>query len=141
MTNPPTLAQIRQAIVTTVQANITSEVVEYANVPDVVQCPAIVVRPLSAKYIVNMGDDATYEFQVFVLCSRRDTDTSQEDLDAFVSHYGPDSVPSAINDNMDLGIEGAQALCYAMDGYGGKFQSAQIPHVGAILKVRVEADP
>lgn len=137
----PTFAEIRQALVTTVQANIEMEIFEYAKVPDVNQCPAIIVKPLSAKYVVNMGQDATYEMQLVVLCSRRDTDTGQDDLDAFVSHYGPNSIPRAINAHPGLGIDGVDALCYSMDSYGGEYATAKIPHVGAILKVRVEADP
>jgi hypothetical protein len=82
-----------------------------------------------------MGGDATYEFQMYVLTSRRDTDTAQDDLDALVSHYGPNSIPRAINDHDELGIDGVSALCYAMDGYGGQYSTAQVPHVGAILKV------
>lgn len=137
----PTLAEIREAIVATAQAGIQAEVFEYNNVPDVTQLPAVVVRPLSCKYVVDMGKNATYEFQLYVLTSRRDTDTAQDDLDGFVSHYGTNSIPRAINDNDDLGIDGVSALCYAMDGYGGQYSSAQIQHVGAILKIRVEADP
>lgn len=137
----PTLAEVREALVATIRDNIEIEIFEYHNVPDVTQLPAIVARPLSAKYVVNMGSDATYEFQLYVLTSRRDTDTAQDDLDALVSHYGPNSVPRAINGNDELGIDGVSALCYAMDGYGGQYQTAKIPHIGAILKVRVEADP
>lgn len=137
----PTLAEVRDALVTTIKDNVEVELFEYKNVPDVAQLPAVVDRPLSAKYVVNMGGDATYEFQLYVLCSRRDTDTAQDELDALVSHYGPNSIPRAINDHDDLGIDGVTALCYAMDAYGGHYSTAQIPHVGAILKVRVEADP
>lgn len=137
----PTLAEVRQALVSTVVDGVAIELFEYHNVPDVAQLPAIVARPLSAKYVVNMGQDATYEFLLYVLTSRRDTDTAQDDLDALVSHYGPNSIPRAINGSDELGIEGVSALCYAMEGYGGQYQTAQIPHIGAILKVRVEADP
>lgn len=137
----PTLAEIRAALVATAQAGIQIEIFEYANVPDVVQLPAVVVRPMSANYVVNMGDDATYQFQIYVLTSRRDTDTAQDDLDELVSHFGPNSIPLAINGNDELGLDGVSALCYAMEGYGGQYSTAQVPHVGAILKVRVEADP
>ena len=137
----PTFAEIRQALVTTVASNVDMELFEYPKVADVTQCPAIVTKPLSAKYMVNMGQDATYEIQFVVLCSRRDTVTGQDDLDALVSHYGPNSIPRAINDHGDLGIDGVTAICYAMDAYGGEYAVAKIPHVGAILKVRVEADP
>jgi len=142
MTEPPTFAELREALVDTVRSNISSEVYPYKNVPDVTQTPAIIAKPLSSKYVVNMGDDATFEFQLIVLVSRNDTDRGQTELDKFVSHVGPDSVSYAINHNEDLGLGGGvTALCYAMDGYGGSFDTAKIPHVGAILKVRVEADP
>lgn len=138
----PTLAEIRAALVETIKDNLVVEIFEYANVPDVAQLPAVVVRPMSANYVVNMGDDATYNFQVYVLTSRRETGVAQDDLDALVSHYGPNSIPLAINNNMELGLGGAvTALCMGMDGYGGQYTTAQIQHVGAILKVRVEADP
>jgi hypothetical protein len=142
MTEPPTLAEIRQALVDTVKANIASEVYAYKNIPDATQTPAIISRPLSSKYVVNMGEDATYEFQLVVLVSRNDTDRGQTELDKFVSHFGPDSISHAINHNSDLGLgDAVTALCYAMDGYGGSYDTNKVPHIGAILKVRVEADP
>jgi hypothetical protein len=137
----PTFGEIREALATTIKNGVTSEINEYARVPDVTQVPAVVVKPLSAKYIVNMSEDATFEFQILVLCGRSDTDAGQQDLDAFVSHYGPDSIPHALRSNPDIGLDGVDVTCYAMDGYGGEWSAAKVPHVGAILKVRVEADP
>lgn len=138
----PTFAEIRTALVHTIQANVEKELFEYAKVPDVSQVPAIIAKPLSANYVVNMGGDATYEFQLIVMCSRRDTDVGQQDLDELVSHHGPNSIPAAINSNEDLGLDDSvTALCYAMDSYGGEYSVAKVPHIGAILKVRVEADP
>lgn len=137
----PTFAEIREALATTIRDHVAVEINEYARVPDVVQVPAVVIKPLSAKYIVNMGEDATFEFQILVLCGRSDTDSGQQDLDEFVSHYGPNSIPHALRSNPEIGLDGVDATCYAMDGYGGEWSAAKVPHVGAILKVRVEADP
>ena len=136
-----TFAQVRAALVNTIENGVESEIYSYDYVPDVTNCPAIVAKPLSANFTESFSLDAKFEFQLFVLVSRRgDPSLGQSELDGFVSHCGPDSIRQVLFENPSLGLENVDAFAYAMDGYGGQFTSAQIPHVGAIVKIRVEVD-
>jgi hypothetical protein len=135
-----TFAQIREALVETIEAGIETEIFIYDKVPDNPHCPALIVKPLSADYTVTFSLDAKYEFQLFMIVSRKDSQSGQEQLDDFVSHFGPNSVRQAVWDKPDLGLQNVDALVYGMTSYGGEFQAAKIPHVGAIFKVSVQCD-
>lgn len=141
MTDPPSFAQIRKAIADTIEAGCETEIYCYNNIPDMNHVPALIVKPLSGNYLVSFGVDAHYEFQLFVLVGRQDADVAQDLLDSFVNHFGTDSIPAIIRSSPTLGLEGVQADVYQMTSYGGEFPNAKIPHIGAILKCRVEADP
>lgn len=135
-----TFAQIRAGLVGTIEDYCETEMFIYDKVPDKPECPALVVKPLSGDFTVTMSLDAKFEFQLFILVRRTDAETAQEQLDAFVSHFGPDSIREALWKKPGLGLENVDATCYAMTSYGGEFQAAKVPHMGAILKVRVECD-
>lgn len=133
-------AQIRQALVATIEDHCETEMFIYDKVPENPHTPALVVKPLSADYTVTFALDAKYEFQLYMLVRRTDGETAQEQLDGFVSHFGPDSIRQAVWDKPTLGLQNVDALVYAMTSYGGQFEAAKIPHMGAIIKVRVECD-
>jgi hypothetical protein len=135
-----TFAQLRQALVDTIEEGCETEIFVYEKVPDVNQCPALIVKPLSGDYTMTFSLDARFEFQLFFLVNRQDAEVAQEQLDGFVSHFGPDSVRQAIWDKPTLGLQNVDALIYAMTSYGGEFQNAKIPHIGVIFKCRVECD-
>ena len=135
-----TFAQIRAALVETIEAYCETEMFIYDKVPEKPETPALIVKPLSADFTMTMSLDAKYEFQLFMLVRRTDSETAQEQLDAFVSHFGPDSVREAIWNTPGLGLQNVDALCYAMTSYGGEFQAAKVPHIGAILKIRIQCD-
>ncbi len=144
MTNdpgPPTFAEIRAAIAKTIADGLTVEIFEYAKVPDVNQVPALIVKPLSAQYLVNFGTDATYEFDLYVLVARQEAEVSQDLLDQFVDLAGENSIPAIIRANPTLGLDGLDVSITKMVGYGGAFENAKVPHMGAIFKCHVEADP
>lgn len=137
----PTFAEIRKAITDTIEAGIQTEIYVYPKVPDVVQCPAVVVSPTGADYVVNMGLDSKYEFDLFILVTHSNAEVAQDQLDGFVDGAGPDSMRRALYQTPALGLSNIDAMCYAMTKYGGSFVAAQVQHIGAVLKVRVEADP
>jgi hypothetical protein len=131
------LAAIRDAIRTTiVNSGIGIEV--YDTVPEVAVVPAVVVIPFDADFTVTMGRGTdSYNIDLFVLCSRAVADQGQDDLDSFATGAGTSSVREAIWNNKTLGLSDVNAHIAGMNRYGGQFETAQIPHVGAVLRLVV----
>jgi hypothetical protein len=132
-----TLQALRDAIKSTITANV-SDVEVYDTIPDVVHTPAIVVVPAEADFNIAMGRGTDrWEFDLFVLCQRAVADEGQDQLDAYVTGAGSSSIRELVFDNKTLGVEGVDAHVSDMRGYGEAFTVAQIPHVGAILRLVV----
>lgn len=131
------LSAIRDGIRDTLLANIPGVEV-YDTVPDVVITPAIVVEPETADFFVAMGRGTDeWIFNLYVLCSRAVADEGQDQLDAYVTGAGTSSVRQVIFQNKTLGLTGTDANVSGMSGYGGTFESASIPHIGAVLRLVV----
>lgn len=137
----PTLSEVRQALVDTINANVQDELYVYSRIQDVVELPAVMAMPLSMDYMVSAGETSMPEIYLYVLCQRADTDMGQEQLDGYIANSGPNSIPRAVNQHANLGLDNCDATLYAMHGYGGSFVTAGIPHVGAVLKVKIVMDP
>lgn len=131
------LATIRTALKTTIEAAITSLTV-YDKVPDTINLPAVVVEPATTDFNVAMGRGAdTHTFSLYVLTSRRETKLAQDDLDSFITSAGSTSIRQAIFAARALGLSDADAHVQGMRNYGAQFDFADIDHVGAILDVVV----
>lgn len=113
----------------------------YREVEDVVETPAVVALPRKADFAGAMqrGLD-TWEFDLYVLVSRRDGGYAQQELDQYITGDGPRSIRQALYDHPTLGLPDTDAFVKGVEGYGGNFQVARIQHVGAILKVTVRTD-
>lgn len=118
-----TLKEIRQAIMTTLEANL-SGVKCYKNIPEnALVLPAVIVQPNMADFIVamNRGTD-TYEFTLLVLVGYNHLESAQDNLDPLVTGSGNKSVRQCIFLNKDLGIEGdVNATVTRMFDYGMRF--------------------
>lgn len=135
-----TLTEIRAALVDTVGGHVQKDLYGYQVVDGMLNLPALVVRPSDADFAVAMNRGTeTWELDLIVLVSRADDETSQDDLDEFVSKEGPNSIRQAIFNAPDLGLGDVDAFVKGMRGYGGEYQVARVPHVGAVLKVVVQA--
>lgn len=133
------LSQIRDGIKTTLTANITNLEV-YDTVPDVAITPAVLVWLDSIDFNVAMGRGTDrYEFDLFVLASRAVADEGQDSVDEYITGVGARSVRQVVFQNRTLGLAGTDAHVSAMPpgNYGGKFDIAQIPHIGAVLRLVV----
>lgn len=132
-----TLEAIRDGIKSTLTANISNLEV-YDTVPDVVITPAVVVWPELADFNVAMGRGTDrWEFDLFVLASRAVADEGQDTLDEHITGAGARSIRQVIFQNRTLGLTGTDAHVSGMSRYGGKFDAAQIPHIGAVLRLVV----
>lgn len=137
-----TITEIRNALASTIEDGLEAEVFAYARVQDVLNLPAIVVIPGKADFTgaFQRGTDE-WQFDVFILVSRSDTDTGQERLDDFVTGGGPDSIREAVYNTPGLGLASfCDAFVRGMSAYGGEWDVARVNHVGAILKVVVRTD-
>ena len=131
------LQSLRDGIKTTITSNISGLEV-YDTVPDVAVTPAVVVVPAEGDFHIAMGRGTDrWEFDLYVLCQRAVSDEGQNSLDDYVTGAGSSSIRQVIWNNKTLGLTDIDAHVSGMTGYGGRFETAQIPHVGALLRLVV----
>lgn len=134
------LGEIRAGIRSVVKASVSGMSV-YADVPDVAQVPALVVMPAkeTADFNGAMGRGLdTYKFDLYVLVARGESTAAQQALDQYVSGSGPRSLRQIFFEHGDLGLsDGTDAHAEGARDYGGKFSTARIDHVGAIVQLTV----
>lgn len=134
----PSLATCRRRIKEVVDAAV-SDLHVYQNAPESVNLPAAVIVPRASDFATAFarGNDV-YELDILVLCSRRDDDLAQDDLDEYVNGFGTKSIREAIfNARPTLAAEGIDAFVTGMTDYGAQFQVGDMDHVGARLRVRI----
>lgn len=131
------LTAIRDAIKTTVEANVTGMTC-YDTVPDASNLPATVVVPDVASFVQAMGRGMdTYEFDLYVLVSANEMDIRQDELDTYVTGAGSASIRAAIFANKTLGLSNVDAHITGMSVYAEKFPMASVQHIGAVLHLIV----
>jgi hypothetical protein len=141
----PTLTQIRRAIDNTVQNRIPTVgdipgLRGFNEVIDVVQLPAMVVMPArdTADFTGAMGRGMdTWRFDLYILVQRGESTVAQAALDQYVSGAGPRSLRQIFFEDNTLGGVVDDASCEGVREYGGKFSTARIDHVGAIVRLIV----
>jgi len=134
------LSAIRDAIKSTIDANIP-DVEVYDTVPDAVSVPAVVVMPSAADFQQAMGrGHDQWDFDLYVLASRAVVDEGQDALDSYVTGAGSNSIRQAIFQNRTLGLADVNAHVSGMSQYGGRFESAGVEHIGAVLRLVVLTD-
>jgi hypothetical protein len=136
----PTLGEIRQAIDNTIQNNIPG-LRGFNDVKDVIQVPAMVVMPSRDTADFNgafgRGMDI-WRFDLYVLVARSESSVAQGALDQYVSGSGSRSLRRVFYEHSTLGLDGVDdAHVEGIREYGGKFQTARIDHVGAIVRLTV----
>lgn len=136
------LSAIRTAIKATIESAITSLRV-YDKVPDAAHVlPCVVVQPAAgetADFAVSMGRGTdTWRFDLHVLApASADGEVAQAGLDPYVTGAGSFSIRQAIFNARTLGLSGVDAHVAGVTGYGFRFESTQIEHVGATLNLVV----
>ncbi|MFF0183553.1 hypothetical protein [Streptomyces sp. NPDC005244] len=139
------LAEVRSALKETLKAAISGLNV-YSEVSDVQQVPAVVVIPaapstsgLACNFNGAFGrgmDEWTLD--LFVLVGRTEGALAQQKLDQYVTGKGSKSIREVLFQNADLGLtDGTDAHAEGIRLYGGFFESAGVPHVGAVLRITV----
>jgi hypothetical protein len=137
------IEQIRKAIARTIAQNVDFELHTYEYVEEMAHTPALIVEPEIGDFEItlNRGLDE-WLFRIFVIVGRSNGGQSQRILDRMVDGDGPNSVRRIIYDHPDLGLgDGTDAHVFRMKGYGGSYQYSKIPHVGAVIQIKVRTDP
>lgn len=138
------LEQIRAAIKQTIQSNTSLELSAYDYVADLGEVPAIIVEPENTDFEGAFARGMyTWKLRIYVLASRGpSSEHGQFLLDRMLDYGNGDGIPKILFDNPTLGLtDGTDCELIQMFGYGGEFAWSKIPHVGAILRVRVITDP
>jgi hypothetical protein len=139
------LAQIRDGIAKTIKNHCgVSSLSTYKYVEEVATAPCIMVEPWAADFEGNFARGLhTWDFNIYVIVSpSASSAVGQALLDRLCDGGGDGSIQKIIDEHPNLGLtENTQAICYMLKGYGGHYEWAKIPHVGAVLKVRVITDP
>lgn len=131
------LASIRTAIKTTLEAAIDGLHV-YATAESANVVPCVVVIPQAANFDVSMGRGTdTWSLELLVMVSPSDPEIAQNELDSYITGAGSTSIRQAIFNARTLGLSGTDAHIAAVSGYGGRFESAGIDHIGAVLTLVV----
>jgi hypothetical protein len=80
----------------------------------------------------------TWRFDLFVLVQRGEFSVAQKQLDEYLSGSGDKSIRQVFFNNADLGLgDGTDANVDGVRDYGGKFETARMQHVGAIVRLTV----
>jgi hypothetical protein len=131
------LTAIRTAVKTTIEAAVTGLRV-YDRIAAATHVPAVVVEPVQADFNVAMGRGSdTYQLNLHVLVADSDEIVGQALLDQYVTGAGAKSIRAAVFAARTLGLTFTDAHVAAMTAYGGQFESAQVAHIGATLRLIV----
>lgn len=135
------LPKIRKALSDVIEGYCLDELNMYQNVPDRINTPGVIVKPHTAKFLGAMARaDDLWRFDVYVVVSRTDTESAQENLDEYLASTGPNSIRQAIFETPDLGLGDCQADVVGLTEYGGEYRAARTDYMGAILRVEVHTD-
>jgi len=101
--------------------------------------PAVIIAPNdkpSARLDVSMGlGPIRYFLNLYVLVQFTEMDSGQDKLDELIDPSNPESVLSIVW-NSDL-VGDADISFSEIREYGGEFQAANVPHIGAKIPIEV----
>ncbi len=134
------LTQIRTAMTTTIRNSIPGLIV-YRSVEEMTEVPCAILEPRFADFDGAMqGGDHVWHFYCYIMVSRTEPFYAYQKLDGYITGKGSTSIPQAIEDTPNLGLDDSVfAHCYGMKDYGGSFSSAAINHIGAVLMITVHS--
>lgn len=135
------LATIRERLGQVIEDGVQEEIFVYQNIPDLLQFPAVIIRPDSADFAgaMSRGEDC-WKLDLFIIVGRVDTEGAAEALDEFIGGSGLSSIRTAIENDYSLGLDDTSVFVRGVKGYGGGFETAKTRHIGAVLKVEVHTD-
>lgn len=131
-----TLSAVRDAIKTTLEANISGLDV-HDTIPDDINPPCVVAAPIQAEFqTMGRGVDQ-WQFDLLVLVSRAVARTAQDSLDAYITGAGASSIRQVIFNNRSLGLTGTAAHITTVTNYSARYQVGATEYFGATLRLIV----
>ena len=135
------LKQIRTAVKTTLEANLTGINV-HRTVPGSAAGVVVVCRPAddeTADFIVAMGRGSdTWRFDLLVLVPSSSLAPGQDTLDDYITGAGNKSVRQVVFNNRHLGLtEDTDAHVSGVFGYGADYRLGNTDYLGATLRLTV----
>lgn len=136
-----TFTQIRNAIKTVVEANITGLKV-HARMPTQTTGHCLVVQPApGTDFDVAMGRGLdTWHINLMLVVPLGDADVAQLALDAYVDGGGARSIRKVIFSNKTLGLTNTSAHVSSLVAYGPN-PSASFDNIGAVLRMTAHTKP
>lgn len=135
-----TIGQVRAGIQTTIE-NAIADLTVYRTVEEVAHPPAVVIALATDETAdftgaFQRGMD-TWQYDLFVLVPYADAEIGQDDLDLLIDGSGSRSIRQAIFNNRTLGLVRTDAHVARVSQYGSSFESADLQHIGAVLRLIV----
>jgi hypothetical protein len=133
------LQAMREALAKTIGDNIEGLIV-YDTLAGATQVPAVIVlptpRPMTADFTgaFQRGMD-TWFLDIFVLVGVGEYAVAQNSLDDYLTGAGPNSIRQVLYQNPTCGLADTDFSVTGVSDYGGKHESADVDHIGAVLKV------
>jgi len=132
-----TLAQVRTATKTTLEAEITNLIV-YDKAGDVTQSPSVVLVPKDEATNVSFaGAGSIYDFELIVMAERQPIQVAQSKIDALIDRGTSGSIPRVIQEFPTLGLSDVDAYVGKMSDYGKEYVSQGVTYIGAVLTLKV----
>jgi hypothetical protein len=137
-----TITAHRAAFETAIRDVWEDTVSVYEYVQSVTQVPAIVITPAREPTITPNGGfghgSARYYYDLICMAPQTESTSNQMTLDELVDPQVNKSVPWIISHNPTLGGLVQASSWLRVDNYGGEFKSAQVDHIGALVRVEIQ---
>lgn len=137
-----TIAQHRAAIKAAILAVWEEDLSVYEYVQSVTQVPAIVVTPSSEPTITPNASfgrgSARHYYDVICMAPQTEPTSNQMTLDELVDPELTNSIPYIFTSNTSLGGNIAMCTWLRVDNYGGEYKSANIEHIGALVRLEIQ---
>lgn len=137
-----TIAEHRTAIQSAIQAVWEDTLSVYEYVVSVSQVPAVVITPASEPTITPNGGfgrgSNRYYYDVICLAPQGELTSNQITLDELVDPMVNKSIPYIISSNPTLSGTVQTSTWLRVDNYGLEWKSAQVDHIGALVRVEIQ---
>lgn len=134
------IAQVRAGIQAVIE-NAIPDLTVYRTVEEVAHPPAVVIALAADDTCDFTGAMArgmdTWQYDLYVLTLYTDAEIGQDDLDLLIDGAGARSIRQAIYNNRSLGLTRTDAHVARVSQYGSSFESADLQHIGAVLRLIV----
>lgn len=132
-----TLAEIRTALKTTVEAGVSNFIL-YERAADVTQAPSGILVLKNGLMEHGFGGNCVkWNFDIVVLAQRNDITLAQAKVDALIDKGAAGSIPRVIEATPMLGLSDVSAHIEKMDEYGKEITAQGVNYLGASLALQV----